>query len=772
MRLVTFLPMLVALTLTAPVRAADPAPAPAADPYAPLAQFDFGQDRSALNAIDASIREAAGDAAKLAPIEERLAAVLRTPGLKPGAQDYVCRALSVIGTAKSVPALAPLLKDDRSADVARIALERIPGEAAGAALRAALPGATGRARIGILQSLGVRADATAVPAIAALLGDADAATAAAAAQALGRIADDAAATALLKCGQFDVPAIADGALLCADRVAGRDKRRAAKIYLAVTASAVEPAAEAAMIGLAKVQPAEVAKMLLEGLGSADEKAVARAIRLAGRLHPEGFAKPAAKRLAQLKPAGQVPLLAILGDLGDAEARPAVIEQLKSTEESVRVAAIDALGGLPASRESLDALAGLTGDASRPVAQGAARALVRVAGADVEKMLLAGAAAGPAERRRAFIAAVGDRQLDGAENLLLGLRKDADAEIRRAALKALDKVARPETHAAVVTWMLGATDAAESHEAEGLAGRLGARAPKAVDELVAADAGATPEGRVLLARCLAKRGGDAALKQVRAYLASGQAALELEALKALSSWPDAAPLEDLLGQAGSADTKRAVLATQGALRLLSLDAKRTVEQKAAVCASLVEKSSQPDVRKAVLSALAEYPCAKAAEVAAALGKDPACATEAQSAAARIRQALMKGPDLTASHNAGELKNAVDNNPGTRWTTGASMAPGMWLMLDLHQRCVVHRIVLDAGASGNDYPRGYSVRVGDSADALGAPVLTGQGTSALTELKFDPPQKARFVRIEQTGSAPQWYWSVHELKVDAEPAEATP
>ena len=64
------------------------------------------------------------------------------------------------------------------------------------ALRDALPKLDGALKIGVIGSLGVRRDAASVPALAALLGDADAAIAAAAACALGDIGTPDAAKAL------------------------------------------------------------------------------------------------------------------------------------------------------------------------------------------------------------------------------------------------------------------------------------------------------------------------------------------------------------------------------------------------------------------------------------------------------------------------------------------------------------------------------------------------------------------------------------------------
>ena len=77
------------------------------------------------------------------------------PGAKtsPPGKEFVCRQLSIIGTEASVPTLARLLNDPSMAEMARYSLARIPGPAAGAALRKSLP------RPGVIHALGERRDA-------------------------------------------------------------------------------------------------------------------------------------------------------------------------------------------------------------------------------------------------------------------------------------------------------------------------------------------------------------------------------------------------------------------------------------------------------------------------------------------------------------------------------------------------------------------------------------------------------------------------------------
>jgi HEAT repeat protein len=112
--------------------------------------------------------------------------------------------------------------------MARYALERIPAAEAAQALRDAAPNLSGRLKIGVIGSLGVRRDEASVTALATSLGDADAAVACAAACALGDIGAPEAANALRDSSQAVAPsvkqAVADARLACAERLLGEGKR--------------------------------------------------------------------------------------------------------------------------------------------------------------------------------------------------------------------------------------------------------------------------------------------------------------------------------------------------------------------------------------------------------------------------------------------------------------------------------------------------------------------------------------------------------------------
>ncbi len=154
---------------------------------------------------------------------------------KPAGKQFVCRQLSIIGTKRSVPTLGKMLTDEETSDMARYALERIPGAGVNQALRKALRKAEGKAKVGIINSLGQRRDKRAVRALSSLINDSDEEAAAAAVAALGQIADSQATKALVKAKDETSGKlrnlVLDAYLRCADQLANQGKKtQALAIY--------------------------------------------------------------------------------------------------------------------------------------------------------------------------------------------------------------------------------------------------------------------------------------------------------------------------------------------------------------------------------------------------------------------------------------------------------------------------------------------------------------------------------------------------------------
>lgn len=136
------------------------------DPWSLCATLQHGGDRSFASAVEQLVVQTAPkDWPKL---EEQVLATLALPACTEAGRAFLCRMLALVGSAKCVPALAALVRDPKTADAARIALEVIPGPEASAALRDALAALPGDAKAGVIGSLAARRDAAVRPALTTL----------------------------------------------------------------------------------------------------------------------------------------------------------------------------------------------------------------------------------------------------------------------------------------------------------------------------------------------------------------------------------------------------------------------------------------------------------------------------------------------------------------------------------------------------------------------------------------------------------------------------
>ena len=205
-----------------------------------IAAYKYGQSRKSLIALADYVRDSYKNPARRKELRNRLTALLSSGATTDG-KRFICKQLSIIGTAQEAPALAELLTDEKLSHMARFALERIPGPAADVGLRDALGKAKGKILIGVINSLGERRSRRAVGALTKLVTDRDESVAGVAVAALGKIGGRRAARALAKAKAEASaklrPIVVDACLQCAERLMARgENEEAAGIYQELCAS--------------------------------------------------------------------------------------------------------------------------------------------------------------------------------------------------------------------------------------------------------------------------------------------------------------------------------------------------------------------------------------------------------------------------------------------------------------------------------------------------------------------------------------------------------
>jgi len=148
--------------------------------------YRFGEDREALSVVEDQVTAAMTDEDAAAAYAAALVAFVQGEATH-DAKVFAFRQLARVGHGGNARDLAAFLQDPALADMARYALEGIPGREADEALIEALDTTEGNLRIGVINSLGERRSEAAVPALSALIDDDDEAISAAAKNALVKI---------------------------------------------------------------------------------------------------------------------------------------------------------------------------------------------------------------------------------------------------------------------------------------------------------------------------------------------------------------------------------------------------------------------------------------------------------------------------------------------------------------------------------------------------------------------------------------------------------
>ena len=745
-----------------------------------IVTYEFGHSRERFTELNDIIIASYTQPKFRKEIADKLAALLATDATRE-CKQFLCRQLYVIGTADQVPAIAALLTDPETSDMARYALERMPDPAADKALMDALAKVTGKLEIGVINSLGERRKSGAVPALAELTGDADAEIAAAAVAALGKIGGDNAAKALEAAKAKAIPetlsGIADAYLLCADKfLADGKKKKALAIYEEMFA-VTEPKRVhvAAFEGLVGARGADAVALILETLAGDDAEMQAVAAGAARDVPGAATTQALAAQLPNLDAATQVMVVKALADRGDAVALPAVTQAAKSEDENVRRVALGALAAL-GDASSVALLAQVAATAEKPDRDVARDSLNRLRGDEIDKVMVDQLKAGDNNAalptplsavRQELIRSLAARGATGAVAALLGTAADADEGIRAESFKALNKLASADDLPALVD-LLAQAKGDDRKEGEKALVAVARKAPDARQAgaalLKALKATKDSAAKASLVRVLGELGDNSALDALRAQTKSADADVKDAAIRALADWPNAEPMVDLkkLAQKADSDTHK-VLALRGYIRMLGMPSDRSAADTFKLFKEALDIADRPEEKKKVLAGLSNVRDSSVPELLKACLEDEDLKEEALKALEQFKNVGFK---VSASHGNQAAGNAVDGKGETRWTTATPMKGGEWFMIDLGWEQKIRKIVLDTTGSARDYPRGYEVFLSNDGKNWGKPVVTGKGDKPVTEIAFEKPTACTYIKIVQTGKTDGLYWSIHELRLETE------
>jgi len=592
-------------------------------------------------------------------------------------KDTACRELQVIGTRACIPALAGLLTDKDHSHMARYALEPMEYPEAGKALRDAVGKTTGRAKVGVITSLGFRRDALAVPILAKLLSDRSADIATAAVAALGRIGTTDAAAAIKPLRRSATgplrAATAEASLTVAESLIAQGKGAQAAVILKDLQGDEWPAHVrlGAFVGLLNTGGEAAVDLAIATIGGKDAVLRAVAIASSGNLKGRGVSAKLAAMLGGLPADAQVLLIGALVQRADPAVLPEVVKATGSENDAVRTAALGALGKV-GDAACVGLLCKAVAEGKTPAEKSAAvNSLQSLSGAKVNANILTNLAAAGAEAKVALIETLAVRQAPEAVDPLIKQAGDDNASVRDAALKALGQLATPKSLPALVQLLVSPKGDEPSEQAERavvLVSRKITNESAQADAVLAAmgKATATPI-RCSLLRVLGGIGNAKAYGIVTGVKGDKDADVQNAAVRALASWPNARALQAALDifQTSESMTHR-VLALRGCVRMVGMSDLKS-GGKLKILGELMNKATRSEDRKLVLSGLANVADPAAAAAVKPFLSDASVKDEAELAMLAIVQSIRTSHPAQAKAYVqllGKSKNRSIRNAANR------------------------------------------------------------------------------------------------------------
>ncbi|MGE5297075.1 MAG: HEAT repeat domain-containing protein [Solirubrobacterales bacterium] len=572
------------------------------------------------------------------------------PNMPNTVRHWIVFQLERIGKGESVPCLTKLMSDpdEHLRDYARRALEKNPDSAATDALLKTLADAKdAKWKIGVINALGTRRAATAIEPLTSTLGDSDPKVAAAAVTALSNIGSQDAATGLARVFNMPVSALymkaSQGMIDIAQEMLRQNSvAAAAEVYTVLYEGATQFARNnadanpfairaAGIVGMMMCDPEKSAARMPEWMQDKDPKVRAAVVQAARRTPSKTPVRTLTSLLSGLDPQSQVQALALIADRGDLSSVDPVKKVLASSDESVQLAAIETLTRI-GTDDGVEALLPVAVGGSGEAQKAAREGLALIAGPRVDEAISAHAAAGEANVRAVAIDLLGKRHMPEAAKTLLAYAGDADEQISRAAFAAIVDVADAVDVSTLADLLAKAKSGGPRDSAVtalravlSAAKDKDAAAEAVVNRMKAADA----DVKIAMLSSLDASGTTTALAVVCEAAQSADGALSDAGIRTLSNWPSFEGAETLVAIASKPETSLThyVLATRGALRLISVGDSAPMDQRVALCLATFDHARRDEEKKQAVATLGALPCQKAIDRLGELIKVDALKTEA-------------------------------------------------------------------------------------------------------------------------------------------------
>lgn len=361
-------------------------------------------------------------------------------------------------------------------------------------------------------------------------------------------------------------------------------------------------------------------------------------------------------LPDLSPEVQAKLLDALGERGDNAARKGILKTMSSETEAVRIATIQALGGVGEAEDVL-ILARTAATGSDAEKEAARESLRLLRARKTNNAIIKAMKDADSNVRVELIHALVSRDADETLSDILNYAADADLNVRLAVLNALKAMATAKHTEAVVTCIVAAKEKTEQKQASlALLSVCSRGQEKCARDIIDGFDKADAAARVSLLKGLAEAGGKKSLNEVVIRLKDQDEEVQSQAVRVLAGWSDRAAIPHLKTLAADVTNLRNhVLAIRGIVRLAGPGEKQSVDL--AVLAETLKLASRKEEKTLVLGTLGTVPSMESLTLVAANLDQPALVEDASLAAIRIAENI-KGGDKDALRSA--MKKVVKSS----------------------------------------------------------------------------------------------------------------
>jgi hypothetical protein len=290
---------------------------------------------------------------------------------------------------------------------------------------------------------------------------------------------------------------------------------------------------------------------------------------------------------------------------------------------------------------------------------------------VDADLLARLPQADGQQKQILIELAGQRQISEALQAIAPSLHDNNVEIRHAAIQTIGIIGQDSQAADLVKLLKETSSSPERAGIEkallAISGRCGA---KCIPHLRPLTQGRDNELHMIGLHALAIIGGAEALSAVQSAVESAESAVQDEAVRILSTWPNNWPEDGKAGQlllilaTSSEKMSHQVLGLRGYLQFIRGNQKLSNEQKVIKIKEVWPHIKRPEERRQAIAVLGEAPSVSALELLTTLAEDPAVAEETYSSMVRIAGQNVRGISKDQRRHVLQMVIEKSRNIGTK------------------------------------------------------------------------------------------------------------